>query len=245
MTMHPFRLIAHRGASVRAPENTLPAFHAARETGSREIETDVQLTTDGALVLCHDATLARYGHGDRRVEECSLAELMDLDFGFWFSPSFAGVRLLLLEDLLESFGTHFIFHIELKGTHPLLPTQTLDLVQRKELENRCIFTSFSPEQLFRARRHSPTARLGWLVPSITSEVLQIARECNLFQICPEAANVTRETVREALEAVAEVRAWGCPRHPLNARETIQKVRNAGCCGITIDEPLWATSPEVQ
>lgn len=245
MTTHPFRLIAHRGASVRAPENTLPAFRAARETGSREIETDVQRTTDGALVLCHDATLARYGHGGRRIEECSLAELMDLDFGSWFSPSFAGERLLLLEDLLESFGTFFTCHIELKGVHPLLPARTLDLVQRKGLENRCVFTSFSSEQLFRARRHSPTARLGWLVPSITGEVLQVARECNLFQICPEAANVTRESVREALEAVAEVRAWGCPRHPRNARETIQKVRDAGCCGITIDEPLWATGQEAE
>ncbi|EIP97932.1 glycerophosphoryl diester phosphodiesterase [Opitutaceae bacterium TAV1] len=75
----PFRLIAHRGAPMRAPENTLASFRIAQQLGATEIETDVQLTTDNVLVLCHDDTLARYRLGDRRVEEspCEAAAFSD------------------------------------------------------------------------------------------------------------------------------------------------------------------------
>lgn len=237
--MNPFRIIAHRGASMRAPENTMAAFRAARETGSKEIKTDVQLTTDGVLVLCHDETLARYGHGVRRVETCAFAELAALDFGAWFSPAFAGERLVRLEDLFATFGSTFFYHIELKGAHPQLPARVLDAVKERELERQCVFTSFSAEQLRRARAHSADARLGWLVSPITDESLQTARELKLFQLCPKAANVTADNVRKASKIVEEVRAWGCPREKQAARETIQTLRETGCHGITMDEPLWA------
>ena len=64
-----FRVIAHRGSSAYAPENTLPAFKLAREMGVGEVELDVQLAIDGVVVLCHDLVLTRYGHGDVVVEE--------------------------------------------------------------------------------------------------------------------------------------------------------------------------------
>ena len=76
-----FRIIAHRGASGYAPENTVAAFDLAREMGAVEVETDTQLTTDGAVVLCHDHNLDRFGHPDRVVETSSSQELMNLDMG--------------------------------------------------------------------------------------------------------------------------------------------------------------------
>lgn len=233
-----FQLIAHRGASVRAPENTMAAFRAARQTGSRAIETDVQLTTDGVAVLCHDRLLTRYGHGDLIVEECSYQQLAGLDFGSWFSPEFSAERIVRLDDLLGEFGSGFHYNLELKGAHPQLAPATMALVERHGLWERCTFTSFSWPQLQRAHAHAPHASIGWLVRALDDAVLQQARELPLACLCPEAKHLTQQGFAKAREIVGEVRAWGCPVNKREARETVLRLQEMGCSGITIDEPLW-------
>ncbi|RIK34981.1 MAG: hypothetical protein DCC57_23815, partial [Chloroflexi bacterium] len=111
-----FRIIAHRGASAYAPENTLPAFDLARAMGVTEVELDAQLTTDGQIALCHDGTLARYGHGPRAVETLAWPDLADLDMGAWFSPHlFGGTRMMTLPQLFDTYGAAFVYHVEIKG----------------------------------------------------------------------------------------------------------------------------------
>ena len=111
-----FRVIAHRGSSAYAPENTLPAFKLAREMGFGEVELDVQLAIDGMVVLCHDLELTRYGHGDVVVEEMASDELLALDMGSWFSPHlFAGTPMLSLDQLLKTHGDDFIFTSSSRG----------------------------------------------------------------------------------------------------------------------------------
>ncbi|AHF91241.1 glycerophosphoryl diester phosphodiesterase [Opitutaceae bacterium TAV5] len=308
----PFRLIAHRGAPMRAPENTLASFRIAQQLGATEIETDVQLTTDNVLVLCHDDTLARYRLGDRRVEESpygaaaspppdgttrsaaarrwrtrrvrpeaqwkarlgrvpamradrsatpqdwarwrasgggdaaapsnqhvrATTPLCELDFGSWFSPAFAGERIATLPQLLDTHAADFLFHIELKGAHPRLAAETLAILDARNLLGRSVLTSFSLEQLRRARAASASIRLGWLVHAIDEPVLSVAGELGLFQICPLASAATSDAVARALRVVPEVRAWGCPREPAAARETVRAVQAAGCIGITTDELGW-------
>ncbi len=105
-----FRVIVHRGSSACAHENTLPAFRLARKMGVGEVELDVQLTTDGVVVLCHDLVLTRYGHGDVVVKEMASDELLALDMGSWFSPHlFAATPMLSLSKLLKTHGDDFIF----------------------------------------------------------------------------------------------------------------------------------------
>src|SRR3712207_5799493 len=117
-----FRIIAHRGASAYAPENTHAAFALAARMGVHEIELDAQLTLDGQVAICHDSTLDRYGHGPQRVEEMEWAELAKLDMGSWFSPFlFAGERMLTLDDLFATYASGFIYHVELKGAAAALP----------------------------------------------------------------------------------------------------------------------------
>ena len=100
-----FRIIAHRGASAYAPENSMAAFTLAQKMGIREIELDTQLTPDGVVALCHDRTLARYGHGAQVMEEMNWADLAALDMGAWFSPYlFGGERMITLEQLLARYG---------------------------------------------------------------------------------------------------------------------------------------------
>ena len=90
------RCIGHRGASGYAPENTRAAFARAIAMGADAIETDVQLTADGQLVLFHDATVERTSDGRGPLADYTLAELRALDLGGWFAPEFAGERELAL-----------------------------------------------------------------------------------------------------------------------------------------------------
>jgi len=87
-----FRVIAHRGSSAYAPENTLPAFRLARKMGFGEIELGVGLTTDGVVVLCHDLVLTRYGHGDVVVEEWRRTSCWLWIWGRGFRRTFSQLR---------------------------------------------------------------------------------------------------------------------------------------------------------
>jgi glycerophosphoryl diester phosphodiesterase len=230
---------------MRAPENTLASFRIAQQLGAAEIETDVQLATDGVLVLCHDDTLARYQLGNRRVEDLPYAAasggqpgLDEMDFGSWFSPAFVGERIATLPALLDAHASDFLFHIELKGAHPRLAAETVALLETRGLLDRCVLTSFSIKQLRRARAASADVRLGWLVRMIDEPVLHVAAELPLFQICPLATAATPDAVARALRIAPEVRAWGCPREAAAARETVRAVHAAGCIGITTDDLGW-------
>lgn len=239
-----FRTIAHRGASAYVPENTLAAFQLALEMGVPDIETDVQLTTDGVAVLCHDRTLARYGHGDQVVEEMAWPELAALDMGSWVSPHlYHDARMITLDTLFGEFGDKLIYHIELKGSAPDLAATTHAVITEHGLAANCFITSFSYEWLVAMREIDPSLRMGWLVREINDEVLAKTAALELYQLCPFAATVTREQVEQAQELVTEVRAWGLlgERVQGQAAEVQTLIRNViatGCDGMTINWPDW-------
>ncbi len=234
-----FRIIAHRGASAYAPENTAAAFALAVEMGATEFETDVQLATDGTVVLCHDSDLARYGHGPRLVEEMSGEELLALDMGSWFSPHlFADGRMLTLDELLAAHGDRVTYHLELKGSHPDLPRKMWEIVQRHGLAQSCIVTSFSLDALRAMRTLVPEARLGWLVKGIDAEACAKAKELELFQLCPQATEITPEQMALGRTVVPEIRAWGVAGSSQQVVKLIHRVVDLGCDGMTINWPDW-------
>ncbi len=239
-----FRIIAHRGASAYVPENTLAAFQLALTMGVNEIETDVQLTTDGVVVLCHDGTLARYGHGDQVVEALAWPELADLDMGSWVSPHLHhDKRLLTLDTLFAQFGDKLIYHIELKGRAPALAMTTHALITQHGLADHCFITSFSYDWLVAMQKIDPTMRMGWLVREINDEVLEKTAALGLYQLCPFAGTVTRAQADHAREIVSEVRAWGLLGESVaglanEVQALIHNVLDAGCDGMTINWPDW-------
>ncbi len=234
-----FRIIAHRGASAYAPENTHAAFQLAAQMGIGEIETDAQLTSDGQVVLCHDHTLARYGHGEQVVENLALSELAELEMGAWFSPFlYGGARLFTLDQLLQTFGDQFIHHIELKGRAIGLAAAVAERIAAHNLAERVFITSFDYAQLERMRAAAPTLRLGWLIRQIDDEALRKAEALALYQLCPQAAGVTPAAVAQARSVVSEVRAWGLGGSRPQVIGLIHQVLDSGCDGTTIDWPDW-------
>ena len=235
-----FRIIAHRGASAYAPENTLPAFSLAKELGVTEVELDTQLSSDSVVVLCHDKGLNRYKHDYNDVEKVSSKTLLNLDMGSWFSADFKGTSMASLEQLFAKFGRSFIYHIELKGEAVNLPRSVYDLVCKTDLLDRTIFTSFSFEQLRRMRKVSSDCRLGWLIDSesFDDNIMCKSEEIKLFQLCPRADLVTKEMVQRACSVVSDTRAWGVQGEPNCVRMLIHRIVNSGCGGLTINWPDW-------
>ncbi len=96
----PPRLIAHRGLSARAPENTLAAVRAAHEAGCRWVELDVQLLGDGTPVIWHDRDINRCSNGRGRLADLDIDQARRLDAGSWFDAAFAGESMATLEQML-------------------------------------------------------------------------------------------------------------------------------------------------
>ena len=99
-------VIAHRGASGHAPENTLAAFRKSLAMGATFIETDLQLSRDARFVAIHDSTVERTTNGKGAVRDLTLADLRRLDAGAWFGSEFVGERIPTLEEVLDFAKKH-------------------------------------------------------------------------------------------------------------------------------------------
>jgi len=231
-----FRIIAHRGASAYAPENTLAAFDLAQRMGATEIELDVQFSRDRQIVVCHDRVLTRLGYPELAISELTLNELLELDVGSWFSPYlYRGERIPSFDSLLARFGTVFVYHVEIKVAAMGLVRAVLDLVRANELSARVIVTSFHIESLLESRKLAREQPVGWLLGEgqFTGDAIEHAAAAGFFQICPHARDVAPTIVAAAHAKLAEVRA-----HSVRSIDDMRRVIDAGCDGMTTNWPDW-------
>ena len=129
-------IIAHRGASADAPENTLTAIQLAWRQSADAAEIDVQLTADGQLVAIHDETLLRTGGVDWAVKDYTLAQLKTLDIGSWKSPQFAGERIPTLAEVLDIVPLGKRLFIEVKCGVDAIPELVTYCRRRRRLASK-------------------------------------------------------------------------------------------------------------
>lgn len=147
-------IIAHRGASATAPENTLAAFALAYEQRADMIELDVQLSADGELVVFHDATTERWDGQPRPVSACTLADLRALDIG--------GERVATLaETCAFARQTGIALNVELK--RPDIVAQCVALLKEYDLGGRTLISSFYAAALHELQRIAPAIQRGYLM----------------------------------------------------------------------------------
>jgi len=153
---------AHRGASSRAPENTMAAFELGVESGADGIELDVHLSRDGVPVVIHDETLQRTTNGHGAVGRYNLSSLRKLDAGSWFGPEWYGERIPTLEEVLSWSGSTIRINIEIK-------TASAGRVVLELLEawpgNPVLISSFDHRLLAAVRRLNAEIPLGFLCDS--------------------------------------------------------------------------------
>lgn len=155
------QLMAHRGSSAIAPENTLVAIEQAIADRVDAIELDVQELADGTLAVLHDTNLRRLAGVDRPSHQLTATDLAQLDVGSWFSPQFAGTRIPTLAAVLAQVGDRVALNLELKchGQERQLPEAVVALL-RAFPQVQVTLTSFNWAMLQRVRSLAPELPLG-------------------------------------------------------------------------------------
>jgi len=153
-------VIAHRGYSLIAPENTLPAYQKAIEAGADMVEMDINLTKDGELVMIHDHFLERTTNGTGLVEEYSLEELKRLDAAYHFKPRIDPVPIPTTEETLRLIKEAGVFVcLEIKGGNTdrasVIAEKVVKLVEKYQLLEKANMCSYFPEAVKLAKRLVP------------------------------------------------------------------------------------------
>jgi glycerophosphoryl diester phosphodiesterase len=157
----PPEIVAHRGASDEAPENTLAAFRLGWEQAVA-CECDVTLTKDGKLAVIHDATTKRTAGLDRRVAEQMLEELKSLDAGSWKGAKWAGEKIPALPEVLEIMPEGKRLFIEVKGGPEALPELERVLGAFPGKAPRVVIIGFGYDTMVQARKRFPKVAVFWI-----------------------------------------------------------------------------------
>jgi len=226
-------VIAHRGASGNAPENTMAAFRKAVALGATFIETDLQLSRDARFVAIHDATLNRTTNGQGAVHDMTLAELRKLDAGSWFGSEFAGERIPTLEEILEfSKKNDVVFYLELKpagswgGEHALIGA----LRESREIP-RAVVISFDASIVLSLRKIAAPLMTALLYDGHVEKPIQTALDIGAPQLAVRGDLVSPALLAEARKKDLQVVCWTV-NHPAHMRMLIA----AGVDGIMSDYP---------
>ena len=200
-----FVIYAHRGASEYYPENTISSFSAGVDMGANGIETDVQISKDGVLMIFHDDTMKEKTGFEGTVADYTYSELCR-----------ARVKnekygredcLLTFEDFLKHFAWRDItLAIELKVRGIAGPV--IEMLKKYDACDKSIITSFDYEALREAREYDSEIKIGWLYVHRTQNTLEKLRAIKALQGCPKACEIKSEHLDELYSNGFECRAWG-------------------------------------
>ncbi len=232
-------IIAHRGASAYAPENTLAAFKLALHQGADAIELDAKLSADGQVVVIHDQTVDRTTPHHGRVNAYRLSELRKMDAGSHFDVAFRGEPIPSLDEVLRAVGQLTYINVELTNyASPWddLPHKVADLVRQHKLSQRVFFSSFNPIALLRIRRLLPEAPIGWLnLPGWRGAVARLLGGLLGYQsLHPFYGDLTPALVQRVHRRGGKVFTY-----TVNRKEDMLRLFAMGVDGIFTDDPLLA------
>jgi glycerophosphoryl diester phosphodiesterase len=229
-------LIAHRGGSLEAPENTLAAFRHAIGLGMRFVELDVQMSSDGELMVIHDETLDRTTDGAGAVGDYTFEELRQLDAGSWFAPEYAGERIPTLREVLELCvpeGIGVVIELKSPDLYEGMEEKVAALVGEMWLRGAeniwCI--SFDHAAIRRMRKLDATLPLGYLYE--WNEESFISPDDTVQAVCPYF-----RTALTYPEQVAEAHRLGkfVFVYTVDEAEDVRLLVEAGIDGMVSDRP---------
>lgn len=221
-----FVTYAHRGASEYCPENTMMSFYVGEYMGANGIETDVQRTKDGVLVLFHDSTLERVTGESGAVGDYTYEQLLE----FSVKNGERSDKIVTLDDFLTHFAhKNMTLAIELKCAG--IEKDVADLIIAHGAQHECMVTSFKLEYIKNIKEYAPSLRIGYLCPSITDEVIEELVDIGADEVCPIGREVTSERVEAWHRRGFNVRAYG-----IGNEEIMKAVYDAGVDGMTVNFP---------
>ncbi|MCW3791218.1 glycerophosphodiester phosphodiesterase [Paenibacillus sp. LS1] len=233
--MRNVEIIAHRGASAVCPENTMIAFERSLELGATGIETDVQMTSDGRLVLIHDETLSRTAGAEGWVKDITYDQLRTYDAGSWFHNDFAGEPIPSLEELFRLVqGKGTLLNLELKNgivSYKGMEEKIVQTIRDWKLEQQVVLSSFNHASLVRCKRLAPEIRTALLYMEKLYRPYDYAVKLEASGLHPYKLAVTHEDVAAAL-------AQGVVTYPFTVNDPaeMQAMIDMGVQGIITDVP---------
>ena len=225
-------VMAHRGLSADAPENTLYAFSDAISVGADFIELDVQQTRDGVLVVMHDSNLKRTTGVNKDIWDVDYADIQDLDAGSWFDPAYANARIPTLEETLQFVDKRAKLNIEIKPTKhgsDTLEQDVAELITRYQYTDACYVTSFSYGSLKKVKEANPEIRTGYLM-SVAYGQFYSLKYADAFSL--NKVFVTRQVVNAAHQQGTQIFAW-----TVNSMSEVRSLCNLHVDSIITDDPV--------
>lgn len=228
-------IIAHRGNSAHAPENTLASFESAVQAGADWVELDVHLTADGEAIVIHDETVDRTTSGKGAVRDRTTAQLQALDAGSWFDPKFAGERLPTLDQVLARMKGRAPVLIELKHVQDAerLLRRCLELVREHGMGKRVRFHTFYPANLAALKKLAGSIPYDFLYNDAKKRHLAV-----LYAKAHRAAGYNPSLVNTSRQVVGFARRLGLSvwSYTADTEDEFRKALALGVDGIITDRP---------
>lgn len=225
-------VMAHRGLSADAPENTLYAFSDAISVGADFIELDVQQTRDGVLVVMHDSNLKRTTGVNKNIWDVDYADIQNLDAGSWFDPAYANARIPTLEETLQFVDKRARLNIEIKPTKhgsDTLEQDVAELITQYQYTDACYVTSFSYGSLKKVKEVNPEIRTGYLM-SVAYGQFYSLKYADAFSL--NKVFVTSQVVNAAHQQGKQIFAW-----TVNSMSEVRSLCNLHVDSIITDDPV--------
>jgi glycerophosphoryl diester phosphodiesterase len=238
-------IIAHRGASYDAPENTLESVKLGWEQGADAVEIDVYLSKDGYIVVHHDGTTKKLAGVDRKVVDQTLGELQQLDVGAWKGDKWKGVRIPKLADVLATIPEGRRLFVEVKCGPEIVPDLAKTFKRSGKKPKQLVVISFNYEVVKQAKVRLPKVECFYLssfkVDEKTGEetprvekLIAMAKAAKLEGINVNYKGLGDKAFFEKVKAAGlELFTW-----TVNSPEEAKRLAKLGINGITTDRPAW-------
>ncbi len=239
----PVEIIAHRGASFIAPENTMSSVRLAWESGADGVEVDIRLSADGKVVLMHDPDTTRTTGQSYTVSETTAAILRTLDAGAMKPEVFTGERIPFLEEVVSEIPSYGRLYIEIKcGGEFIFPLQTV--IDACGKRRRIAFKSFDIETLSETAKNFRDIPCCWLIERIPKNTehdrpehirrfIEAALDRGFNGMSVNSSGLTTLFVEMAIDAGLRLFAW-----TVNEPQDAKRLMSSGVHGLVTDRPGW-------
>ena len=232
-------ILAHRGASALAPENTGTSFRLAIDIGADGVEFDVQMTKDGELVIIHDEKVDRTTNGKGYVKDFSLKEIKALDAGILFSNKYQAEKILTLTETLEIVQDCDLINIELKNgiiEYPHLEENVINTIRAYKLERKVLISSFNHYSIHKISKIAPDILTGILYVAILYDPWVYAKKIGAKAVHPYYEGAWNGIIKQSHEHGMKVNVY-----TVNSERDIAMMIEKGVDTIITDYPDIAIS----
>ena len=243
--VHAQLIVAHRGASHDAPENTLAAFKLAWEQGADAIEGDFHLTKDGQIICIHDADTKRVAGIDKKIAATDFTELRTMDVGSWKHAKFASERMPTLEEVLAIVPEKKQIFIEIKCGPQVVPVLRKQVESAKLKPEQMVVISFNAQVIAEVRTQIPQIKAHWLTSykqdketkqwkPTQEEALATLKKIGASGLDTNAhATIDAGFVKQLREAKMEFHCW-----TVDDPKVAKRFIALGVDSITTNRPAW-------